>query len=70
MIPFDLGTINVLTYDESLATWTLDQEIKRLAEHVSNVSADGTSGNAMWRPVTQPPFWASVSACPNLFLQQ
>lgn len=48
-IPFDLGTINVLTYDESLATWTLDEEIKRLAEHVSNVPTDDASGNAMWR---------------------
>ena len=48
-IPFDLGTINVLTYDESLATWTLEEEIKRLAEHVSNVSAEDASGNAMWR---------------------
>jgi hypothetical protein len=49
MIPFDLGTINVHAYDESLATWTLDEEVKRLAEHVSNVSADSDSGNAMWK---------------------
>jgi hypothetical protein len=46
MIPFDLGTINVLTYDETLAPWTLEEEIKRLAEHISNVPTDG---NAMWR---------------------
>jgi hypothetical protein len=49
VIPFDLGTINVLTYDESLATWTLDDEIRRLAEHVGNVSVDADSGNAMWQ---------------------
>jgi len=49
MIPFDLGTINVLNYDESLAMWTLDNEIERLAEHVGNVPTDGSSGNAMWR---------------------
>jgi hypothetical protein len=48
-IPFDLGTINVLDYDDSLATWTLDEEIQRLAEHVSNVPAHSTSGNAMWQ---------------------
>jgi len=47
-IPFDLGTINVLTYDESLAPWKLGEEIRRLAEHVSSVTADGGSGNAMW----------------------
>jgi hypothetical protein len=48
-IPFDLGPINVLTYDESLATWTLDEEIKRLAEHVGNVPTENASGNTMWR---------------------
>ena len=48
-IPFDLGPINVLTYDESLARWTLDEEVKRLAEHVSNVPTDSESGNAMWQ---------------------
>jgi hypothetical protein len=47
-IPFDLGPINVLSYDESLATWTLGEEIKRLAEHVRNVPVGSTSGNAMW----------------------
>jgi nucleoside 2-deoxyribosyltransferase len=49
MVPFDLGTINVLTYDESLATWTLNEEIKRLTEHISNVVADNSTGNVMWR---------------------
>jgi hypothetical protein len=49
MIPFDLGTINVLTYDESLAAWTLNEEIKRLAGHISDVPTDNASGNAMWR---------------------
>ena len=48
-IPFDLGTINVLTYDESLAAWTLDEEINRLAVHVSHVPTGDSSGNAMWR---------------------
>lgn len=49
MIPFDLGTINVLSYDETLATWTLQEEIKRLSEHVSNVPTGDPNGNAMWR---------------------
>jgi hypothetical protein len=48
-IPFDLGTINVLTYDEALAPWTLQEEVKRLAEHVGSVPVDGGSGNAMWQ---------------------
>jgi hypothetical protein len=48
-IPFDLGTINVLTYDESLARWRLDEEVEHLAEHVSNVPTDSDSGNAMWK---------------------
>jgi hypothetical protein len=46
-IPFDLGSINVHTYDESLKTWTLEKEIEGLAEHVSHT--DPTSGNAMWK---------------------
>jgi hypothetical protein len=49
VIPFDLGPINVLDYDESIAAWILGEEINRLAEHVKNVPADGDSGNAMWK---------------------
>jgi hypothetical protein len=49
MVPFDLGTINVLTYDECLATWTLQEEIGHLADHVSSVPTDEPAGNAMWR---------------------
>jgi hypothetical protein len=48
-IPFDLGPINVLTYDESLATWTLDEEIRKLSEHVRNVPTGDSNGNAMWQ---------------------
>lgn len=48
-IPFDLGTINVLTYGESLAPWVLDEEVKRLAEHVRTVETGGDSSNAMWQ---------------------
>jgi hypothetical protein len=48
-IPFDLGTINVLTYDEALTPWTLEEEIRHLAEHVGSVPVDGDSGNAMWQ---------------------
>src|SRR5262249_51107890 len=36
-------------YDESLTAWTLDEEVRRLAEHVNNVPTGGTSGNAMWQ---------------------
>jgi hypothetical protein len=48
-IPFDLGTVNVFDYDESLATWTLDNEVRALAAHIGNVSTDASSGNAMWQ---------------------
>jgi hypothetical protein len=48
-IPFDLGPINILAYNESLAPWTLEEEVKHLAEHISNVPTDGDSGNAMWK---------------------
>jgi hypothetical protein len=47
-IPFDLGSINVLDYDDSLRPWTIEKEKKRLAEHVSHVQVGGASGNAMW----------------------
>jgi len=48
-IPFDLGAINVFTYGESLAPWTLDEEVKHLAEHVRTVEAGSDSGNSMWQ---------------------
>ena len=48
-LPFDLGTVNVFDYDESLATWTLDNEVGDLAAHIGNVSTDASSGNAMWQ---------------------
>jgi hypothetical protein len=48
-IPFDLGPINILDYDESLTPWTLGREVNRLVEHVSNVKTGSDSGNAMWK---------------------
>jgi len=48
-IPFDLNALNTHTYDESIAPWTLPEEVNKLAEHVSNVETGSGSGNAMWR---------------------
>lgn len=47
-IPFDLNAINTLTYDSSLAPWTLGGEVARLADHVRSVISSGNSGNSMW----------------------
>jgi hypothetical protein len=49
ILPFDVGPVNVLTYDESLMPWTLEGEIKRLTEHVRNVPVGTDSGNEMWK---------------------
>lgn len=49
ILPFDVGPVNVLTYDESLMPWTLEGEIKSLAEHVRNVPVGTDSGNEMWK---------------------
>jgi hypothetical protein len=47
-IPFDLNTINTYSYDESLASWTLDNDIDQLAEHVKAINTSAGSGNDMW----------------------
>lgn len=48
-LPFDVGPINVLTYNESLAPWLIEDEIKGMAEHVSKVPVGSSSGNEMWK---------------------
>ena len=48
-IPFDLSAINTLTYDGSLAPWTLAAEVPRMVDHVKSVIDNASSGNAMWR---------------------
>lgn len=47
-IPFDLNAINTYSYDESLASWTLDNEIDQLAEHIRAIDTSPGSGNDMW----------------------
>jgi hypothetical protein len=47
-IPFDLSAINTHTYDESLAPWTLANEIEKIAEHVKAVDTGARAGNDMW----------------------
>jgi hypothetical protein len=47
-IPFDLNAINTHTYDESLAAWTLTDEINQLTEHIKAVDTSTGSGNNMW----------------------
>jgi hypothetical protein len=48
-LPFDVGPINVLTYDESLTPWTLEKEIESLANHIGKVEVGSGSGNDMWK---------------------
>ena len=49
-IPFDLNAIHVLTYDGSLKSWIVKDEVARLVAHIA-ASAKGSSvkGNPMWR---------------------
>jgi hypothetical protein len=49
-IPFDLNAINVLTYDGSLKSWIVKDEISRLAAHIeASAQSAPDTGNAMWR---------------------
>jgi hypothetical protein len=49
-IPFDLNAINVLTYDGSLKSWIIKDEIPRLTAHIkASVKSASDNGNAMWR---------------------
>jgi hypothetical protein len=48
-VPFDTGILNHLEYISSLSVWTLDEQIRALAQHVSR-SAERSSGrNSLWR---------------------
>ena len=47
-IPFDTGTLGHYTYDESLAAWTLENQITELTEHIKTVKESGEQ-NAMWK---------------------
>lgn len=47
-IPFDTGIINHHTYNHSLAHWTLEREIEKLAAHIGTCAKRSASGNMLW----------------------
>jgi hypothetical protein len=48
-IPFDAGSINTYTYDARLQPWTLDDEIVRLANHITEAADKSDDRNSLWR---------------------
>ena len=48
-LPFDTGIINTHIYDSSLAAWTLDGQIEKLADHLRASFSSNPSDNPLWR---------------------
>jgi hypothetical protein len=48
-IPFDLSGINTYTYNETIASWSVANDIEALAVHISAVETGPDVGNEMWR---------------------
>lgn len=46
-VPFDTAIINYHTYEGSLAPWSLDNEIPKLTNHITNSTTK--ESNALWR---------------------
>ena len=48
-VPFDTTLVNHHTYDSSLAPWSLDNEVQRLAEHLQGTLNGSGGRNTLWR---------------------
>jgi hypothetical protein len=47
-IPFDTSSINTHTYDASLAPWSIESEVPRLANYITEVTTRADGRNSMW----------------------
>ena len=47
-VPFDTGIVNYHEYDSSLAPWHLDDQIKKLADHISLSLSRSNGQNPLW----------------------
>ena len=56
-IPFDLSGMNTYTYDETIASWSVVNDIEALAAHISAVEIGSDAGNEMWKF-----FWSTKRA--------
>ena len=48
-IPFDTSSINTHTYDASLALWSIEPEVSKLAGYINEATAQAGGRNSMWR---------------------
>jgi len=48
-IPFDTGVLNYHTYSAALNSWSVSQEIARLAAHLRESMSGSENRNTMWR---------------------
>lgn len=48
-VPFDTHLINNHTYLSSLTPWTLEAEIKKLTEHITNCCDGNNKTNSLWK---------------------
>jgi hypothetical protein len=48
-IPFDTSSINTHTYDASLALWSIESEVSKLANYITEVTTRTDGRNSMWR---------------------
>lgn len=48
-VPFDTGVVNYHSYLSSLAPWTLDEEIQKLRDHITESISRSESINKLWK---------------------
>jgi hypothetical protein len=48
-IPFDTASVNVHTYDPSLVSWLLEDELAKLANHCQAAISSSRGRNPLWR---------------------
>lgn len=48
-IPFDTSSINTHAYDASLTPWSIESEVSKLANYITEVTARTDGRNSMWR---------------------
>ena len=48
-VPFDMTAVNYYTYLSTLAPWSLDEEIKKLSDHIKESMERSAGENLLWK---------------------
>ncbi len=48
-IPFDMAILNCKTYKADLKSWELEEDVRVIADHISDAFEKAAGGNSMWK---------------------